>query len=120
MTSNKVNVHELGPVKTEFEIINKAYVNRKQFPICIAYAITIHKNQGLSLNNALKDIGSTVFTYGQAYVEFSIVISLDSFFSLNVDFGSIEARESSRSSTGKQQEGGYIYKKERLMRQRGL
>ncbi|CAH2097416.1 unnamed protein product [Euphydryas editha] len=92
---NKNHVYELGPVKTKFEIINRAYVHREQFPICIAYAITIHKSQGLSLSNALMDIGSAVFTSGQAYVALSRVTSLGGLHLINVDFGSIKAQESS-------------------------
>lgn len=93
--NNEPNAYELGPVKTKFEIINRAYVHREQFPICIAYAITIHKSQGLSLSNALMDIGSAVFTSGQAYVALSRVTSLGGLHLINVDFGSIKAQESS-------------------------
>lgn len=39
ITFNKERVYMLGPVKTKFEITNCAYVNREQFPICIAYAL---------------------------------------------------------------------------------
>lgn len=91
---NNDHVYELGPVKTKFEVINRAYVHREQFPICIAYAITIHKSQGLSLNNALMDIGSSVFTCGQAYVALSRVTSFSGLHLINVDFGSIKAQES--------------------------
>lgn len=92
---NKEHVYELSPVKTKFEIINRAYVHREQFPICIAYAITIHKSQGLSLNYALMDIGSAVFTSGQPYVALSRVTSLDGLHLINVDFGSVKAQDSS-------------------------
>jgi hypothetical protein len=80
-------------VKTKFEIISRAYVHREQFPIYIAYAITIHKSQGLSLNNAMMDIGSSVFTCGQAYVALSRVTSLGGLHLINVNFSSIKAQE---------------------------
>ncbi|CAH2092139.1 unnamed protein product [Euphydryas editha] len=76
-------------------VCNRAYVHNEQFPIYVAYAITIHKSQGLNLNNALMDIGSAIFTSGQAYVALSRVTSLGGLHLINVDFGSIKAQESS-------------------------
>ena len=60
-----------------FQILSNAYVHLKQFPICLAYAITIHKSQDLSLDSALLDIGASVFIRGQAYVALSRVKTLD-------------------------------------------
>jgi len=37
-------VHQLLKVKRKFQILKKAYVIRQQFPITIAYSITIHKS----------------------------------------------------------------------------
>jgi len=36
-------------VNVKFQVMDKAYVIRKQFPLSLSYDITIHKNQGLSL-----------------------------------------------------------------------
>ena len=69
--------YELERVKTKFEILSKAYSQRKQFPICLAYAITINKSQGLSLDSALLDIDTSIFSRGQAYVALSRVKTLD-------------------------------------------
>lgn len=46
---------------------------RKQFPI--AYAISIHKGQGITLDKAVVDIGPTEFSLGLSYVAFSRVTS---------------------------------------------
>ena len=53
---------------------------RTQIPLKLAYALTIHKSQGASLDSALIDIGRSTFEYGQAYVALSRVRSLDSLY----------------------------------------
>lgn len=60
-------------------------VGRKQIPLRIAYAITIHKCQGATLDCALIDIGKNTFEYGQAYVALSRVRSLESLYIFNFD-----------------------------------
>jgi len=74
---------------------NVYYVYREQSPICLAYAINIHKSQGLSLDGALLDIGSSVFTKGQTYVGFFRVKTLDGVHLINLDPSQIKAQESS-------------------------
>ena len=46
---------------------------RKQFPLKVAYAITIHKSQGLTLELILLDLGEFEFAAGFTYVVLSRV-----------------------------------------------
>ena len=60
-------------------------VFRKQIPLRLAYAVTIHKSQGATLDCALIDIGEKTFECGQAYVALSRVKSLDSLYIWDVE-----------------------------------
>lgn len=56
------------------------FVSRSQIPLRLAYAVTIHKSQGSSLDCALVDIGSGIFEFGQSYVALSRVRFLDALY----------------------------------------
>jgi ATP-dependent DNA helicase PIF1 len=60
-------------------------VKRSQIPLILAYAITIHRSQGATLDSALIDIGPSTFEVGQAYVALSRVKSLDSLYVFDLD-----------------------------------
>ncbi len=49
----------------------------KQFPIKLAWAITIHKSQGQTLSQAVVDLGRGAFAHGQVYVALSRCESLE-------------------------------------------
>ena len=66
-------------------------VHRSQLPLRVAYAITIHKSQGVTLDCALVDIGSSTFEFGQAYVALSRVRDLESLYVWNLDASKIRA-----------------------------
>jgi len=64
-------------IKGHFMVKKIFYVCRKQFPIILAFAVTIHKCQGLSLDCAIIDLSSNVFSPGVAYVALSRVRTLE-------------------------------------------
>ena len=64
----------LALVTSRFKSRNgRIQFERYQFPIVLAWAVTIHKVQGLSLDRAVIDLGSSIFAHGQAYVAVSRV-----------------------------------------------
>ncbi|GIQ86110.1 DNA helicase, partial [Kipferlia bialata] len=60
----------LEPHKWSISVGKQVKASRQQIPCMVAYACTIHKAQGMTLENAVIDLGGT-FAAGQAYVALS-------------------------------------------------
>ncbi|XP_029157812.1 uncharacterized protein LOC114930228 [Nylanderia fulva] len=85
--------YEIERVTAKFQVLDRAYVIRKQFPLSLSYGITIHKSQGLSLQSVVMDIGNSVFSCGQIYVALSRVTSLEGVHLINFDPSAVIANE---------------------------
>ncbi|XP_066600007.1 uncharacterized protein [Prorops nasuta] len=85
--------HTIERVSAKFEVMDRVYVIRKQFPISLSYGMTIHKSQGLSLHTAIVDVGNSIFTCGQAYVALSRLTKLEGLHIINYDPSSVKASD---------------------------
>lgn len=69
----------LNPVEHQL-FYHGRHIIRRQFPLVLAWASTIHKVQGISIDTAVMDIGSDIFDKGMVYVALSRVRSLKGLF----------------------------------------
>ena len=85
-----INGHEYAVSKETWEkyqyrvrggIIEKTAVGKfVQFPVKLGWALTIHKSQGLTLNNMYLDTGRGAFDSGQIYVALSRVRKMEDLY----------------------------------------
>jgi ATP-dependent DNA helicase PIF1 len=78
---------------TSWELPDFPGISRAQIPLKLAYAVTIHKSQGSTLDCALVDVGENTFEYGQAYVALSRVKDMDSLYIHDLSASAFKAHD---------------------------
>jgi ATP-dependent DNA helicase PIF1 len=63
------------PVRQDFNVGNEA-CSRTQFPLTVAYAITVHKSQSITVDQVVTDLSERDFQHGLSYVAVSRVKTL--------------------------------------------
>jgi ATP-dependent DNA helicase PIF1 len=64
-------------------------VGVSQVPLILAWALTIHKSQGVTLDMAEIDVGSSIFECGQTYVALSRVKTMNGLYLTSFDITKI-------------------------------
>ena len=64
----------VAPCKTTVGTVETGRLVREQLPLVLAWAVTVHKSQGMTLDRAIVDV-TRAFTTGQVYVALSRVRS---------------------------------------------
>ena len=75
MTLEGKRVVPISPIRHSWEE-QKGICSRLQVPICLAWAITVHKSQGLTLQKAIMDLGKREYAAGLSFVAISRVCAL--------------------------------------------
>jgi ATP-dependent DNA helicase PIF1 len=72
-----------------------------QIPLILAWALTIHKAQGATLDLAEIDVGSGIFECGQTYVALSRIKSLEGLYLTSFDASKIRIHKKVKEYYGK-------------------
>ncbi len=63
--------------ESSHKVIEKVIGLYKQYPLRLAWALTVHKSQGLTFNKVIIDLGRGAFSSGQSYVALSRCTGLE-------------------------------------------
>ena len=66
-------------------------IYRSQIPLKLAWCMTIHKSQGMSIDLAEIDVGNNIFEFGQTYVALSRVRTIEGLYLIDLNTKKIKA-----------------------------
>lgn len=89
VTTRSGKTFEVQPVEWAIQDGQKILAKITQLPLRLAWAITVHKSQGMSLDAAVMDL-SSAFEYGQGYVALSRVRTLEGLYLLGINQRALE------------------------------
>jgi ATP-dependent DNA helicase PIF1 len=95
----------IAPIRRTWESRSGILCSCLQVPVRLAWAITVHKSQGLTLQKAVIDLGDNEFTAGLSFVAISRVRSLEDILFKHFTFERIHRiKDSKRLSERKNEE----------------
>ena len=95
-TTEGINVVPIALIKRTWEGKSGRVCSRFQVPLYLAWAITVHKSQGLTLSKAKIDIGNREFAAGLSFVAVSRVRSLSDIYFKQFSFERLQRIKSCR------------------------
>lgn len=84
---DKGGLQKIEPVSCKFNAKHGyGTIERLQIPLILAWAVTCHKLQGITVESAVLSLGKEIFCAGQAYVMLSRIRGLDKFIIIRDGF----------------------------------
>ena len=77
VTPYKWEMYKFSYDKNRNMVTSEAVGSFTQYPLKLAWAVTIHKSQGMTFDNVIIDIGRGTFCHGQLYVALSRCTTLE-------------------------------------------